>query len=147
MLTNPLRGMERIDHWCVNWWLVSINLATVVIVVSAAFGFARYVLPLIRFRRVSLLALLVTMTTTALIVALLAIEFDPMRRFFASLATPVGTYHPITFYPFWISIPVLYGIGCIPICMTKLVVYRWPKRDAPTRRAVVKHEACQHHSG
>ena len=121
ILANPPQGMERIDHWDINWWLVVLNLALLAVIVLCVFGIARFYLPLIRFRRLSLSALFVAVTTASLITVLLTMEFDPMVRLFASIATPVGAYYPITLNPFWISIPVLYGLSCVSIVLANFL--------------------------
>ncbi len=115
MLANPPQGMDRLEYWDFNWWWVAVDSFALTLIFVCAFVVAQQWRNL---RRFSLASLLIATTISAFAIFISPFEFDSIRRL---LASGVGSYHPVTLYPFWLSVPVLCGIACVMAVMAKLI--------------------------
>ena len=120
ILANPPKGMDRIEYWNFSWLWVAFDAIVFATIAACSFVIALW-LPRIQRRRFSLSTLFVAMTIAALAMLLWPLEFDAMRRLFSSIFSSVGSYHPVTLYSLWISVPVLCGLTCVSIVMSSLI--------------------------
>lgn len=109
--------------WFINVGsLVSITLSTCWVTWTVMTTWRRF-----QYRLSSLLTL---MFAAAVVAALVQWEREPFRISMALIASELGNYSPITARPWWVYVPVLYGVGCVS------VVVAWVATDVA--RAVIR---------
>jgi len=100
---------------------VLLNLtAFMVIVASSVFVAHRLPSPL-ESRQFYLAHLFLLMNAVAVLATILHYELRPMTRIVALMCGGFRSYYPITLYPWWIFVPVLYGLACFVIVVSFII--------------------------
>jgi hypothetical protein len=94
---------------------VSVDVMSGVVLVFCSFVVARYGLRYLRRFQFSIASLMYLMFVIAILCSIARYELDPITNVLASFGGGLNAFYPITLYPMWVSVPVVYGMGCVTI--------------------------------
>jgi len=92
------------------------DVLTILAIVASSLFVAWRLLPRLRLRRLPLSGFFVSMNVIAALAALL--RYEHPYSYWWSLRPWDGVYCPITSNPWWICLPMLYGIGCVVVVVS-----------------------------